>query len=255
MTKVEPPPVLTVKNSFEALEEEDEEDDEFELPEACGRCGVGVCGGWEELMPRQLVTENKKKAENLNRKQREKVVEAKRGDNGHAMTLTSEPLQEVHALSGTSWMHIDPATKWRRVRSVMDSGASDNCGPPELAPEVPIEESPGSKRGQRYAAAGGKTIENLGQKMVQMKTDLGQDVVGTWQMAEVVRPLNSVKKICEKGNRVIFGSEGGVIQNLYTGEEIPFGVEGDIYTLDLWLPPVEDGEKTNLGFTRLGPGR
>ena len=135
----------------------------------------------------------------------------------------------------------------------MDSGASDNCGPPELAPEVPIEESAGSKRGQRYAAAGGKMIDNLGQKTVEMVTQDGKGVVGTWQMAEVVRPLNSVKKICEKGNRVIFGSEGGIILNLSTGEEIPFGVEGDIYTLDLWLPPtVEDGGG-NPGFP--GPGQ
>jgi len=98
----------------------------------------------------------------------------------------------------------------------------------------------------------------MGEKVVPMVTDHGRDKVGTWQMVDVVRPLNSVRKVCKQGNRVIFGAEGGVIQDIHTGEEIPFGVEDEIYTLDLWLPPENQtgvrhwGEGDGLGFTRQG---
>jgi len=242
------PPGLTLKNRYGGLEGEDEEEEEFGLPEAMA--------GWEEQpKPGHQMQENKRKA-------MKKVKHRDWRPLKHAMTLTAEPVEEpIQALSGVSWLHVDPETKWRRVRSVVDSGASDNCGPPELAPEVPVVESAGSRRGQRYAAAGGKSIENLGEKTVEMVTNAGQDIVGTWQMAEVVRPLNSVMRICQKGNRVWFEETGGAIENLYTGEVTTFGTEGDIYTLDLWLPPAEGvgaqggpkgDEGAGLGFT--GPG-
>ena len=246
--QVSPPPGLTVHNMFGNFTSEDEED--FELPEAeFPRIDQQVSRKSQEFSKKKVMKQVKPKEW--------RPVKA-----GHALTLTAEPLDEpVQALQGVGWLHIDPETKWRRVRSVMDSGASDNCSPPELAHEVEIEESEGSKRGQKYAAAGGKTIDNMGQKTVNMVTQVGQPVVGTWQIAEVLRPLNSVMKICKNGNRVIFEESGGYIENLYTGEVTEFGTEGDIYTLDLWLPPeghagVKGGKQdeggTSSGFP--GPG-
>ena len=45
----------------------------------------------------------------------------------------------------------------------------------------------------------------------------------------------SVSAICFKGNRVIFGKSGGVIQNIATGQEIPFERQGGIYALGIWI--------------------
>jgi len=249
--KIDPPPGLKTHNRFTGLNEhENEEEDELELLEVD-----------EDEWPEVTVEVKPKQKLKMPKKVTWKPVTGM----GHAMTLTAEPMEDpVHSLSGASWMHIDPVTKWRRVRSVMDSGASDCCSPPELAPEVDIVESPGSRRGQKYIAAAGKTIDNLGEKTVEMMTNAGKGVVGTWQMAEVTRPLNSVRKICQKGNRVIFEEDGGWIQNLYTGDWTEFGTEGDIYTLDLWLPPAGEAAAkggpqmgcapcgSDLGFTRPG---
>ena len=52
--------------------------------------------------------------------------------------------------------------EWTRIRTVMDSGAAESVGPPSMAPEVPIRESPGSRRGQAYIAAGHERIPNMG---------------------------------------------------------------------------------------------
>ena len=62
---------------------------------------------------------------------------------------------------------------------------------------------------------------------------------------EVQRPLMSVHQICQQGNLVVFGEQGGYILNLTDGTQTPFGVEDNVYILDLYLPP-------QAGFTRPG---
>ena len=54
--------------------------------------------------------------------------------------------------------------EWTRIRTVMDSGAAESVGPPSMAPEVPIRESPGSLAGRAYIAAGGERLPNMGRK-------------------------------------------------------------------------------------------
>ena len=97
--------------------------------------------------------------------------------------------------------------------------------------------SMGSRRGQHYTAAGGKRIANEGEKHLAMVTNDGAEVATTWQTVDINRPLSSVRQICLQGNRVVFGATGGVILNLETGHETPFGVEDNVYVLDLWLKP------------------
>ena len=47
----------------------------------------------------------------------------------------------------------------------------------------------------------------------------------------------SVHQICSKGNNVVFGESGGYILNLQDGSQTPFGVEDNVYVMDLYLPP------------------
>ena len=107
-------------------------------------------------------------------------------------------------------------------------------------------ESPGSKRGLVYnaAAKGTKPLTNDGQKFLMMMSDEGK-LATCWQTVEVARPLLSVRQITRQGNRVTFGRSGGEIVNLQTGKVTTFGMEGNIYVMDLWIPPSQ-------GFTRPG---
>jgi len=243
-----PPPGLTDGSRFRALQTEE---DELDIPEV----GEEHTGCQPKNTDTEVLAGGRKRKQPMKRvKKDEWKAVSSVPKNGHAMTFFSEPAPaSAMALSSSSWMSVCPKTGWRKVKSVMDSGASDNCAPPELAPEVEIEESEGSRRGQKFSAAGGKTLENLGEKTLGMVTGGGADTVGTWQMVEVVRPLNSVRKVCKQGNRVLFGAEGGIIYNIESGEQIPFGVEDEIYTLELWLPP--EGQVANgkaSGFPRPG---
>ena len=55
----------------------------------------------------------------------------------------------------------------------------------------------------------------------------------------------SVHQICQNGNIVVFGEKGGHIMNLADGSQTQFGVEDNVYVLNLYFPPAE-------GFRRPG---
>ena len=91
-------------------------------------------------------------------------------------------------------------------------------------------------------------MTNDGEKDVLMVTDDGRMLATCWQTVEVQRPLLSVRQIAQQGNRVTFGALGGEIYNTKTGRVVKFGMEGNVYVLDLWIPP----SNMSPGFTRRG---
>ena len=91
----------------------------------------------------------------------------------------------------------------------MDSGAAQSVAPPSMAPGVPIEESPGSQRGQQYVSASGDRMPNMGQQKLQVQTSKGRDAKVLYQIAEVSRPLTAVSQTCDNGNWVLYTPHGG----------------------------------------------
>ena len=130
-------------------------------------------------------------------------------------------------------------TGWRRVKSVMDSGASESVQHPDEVPEVEVRPSPGSRIGQRYTSASGDEIPNLGEKILDVVTKEGIEFKTKYQAADVSRTLNSVSEVCDaggpEGQYVIYSKWGGQIWNPQTRRTMPFEREGGIYTLDTWV--------------------
>ena len=87
-----------------------------------------------------------------------------------------------------------------------------------------------------YSAAGETKITNQGGKDITVVTGANEVVQTNWQTVDITRPLSSVRQICLQGNRVLFGAQGGVIYNIESGQETPFGIEDNVYVFDLWLP-------------------
>ena len=72
----------------------------------------------------------------------------------------------------------------------------------------------------------------------------------TFQVADVVRPLTSVSKICDAGNgrnEVVFTADGGYIWHDTDQAYTPFNREDGIYVLRTWL-----NKGLNQSFTRQG---
>ena len=79
-------------------------------------------------------------------------------------------------------------------------------------PYVPLDESPGSKRGQCYVSASAGRMPNMGQQVLNIQTDEGIDTTVLYQIAEVSRPLTSVSATCDRGNWVVYTPQA----NLYS---------------------------------------
>ena len=179
---------------------------------------------------------------------------AESGDHcsGQANCVTKiNPTNLLNPLVKNTWESVDPNSGYRKVKAIVDSGASKSVAAGSLAPEIPTQPSEGSRRGETYAAAakGGKPLENEGEKIIPAMTGQGRGVTTTWQVVDVSRPLMSVHQICQRGNVVVFGESGGYILNLSDGTQTPFGVEDNVYVLDLYLPPAT----TTKGFRRQVP--
>ena len=140
---------------------------------------------------------------------------------------------------------------WLKVKSVMDSGASESVASPLMCPDYEVRPSAGSRRGQEYTAANGEHIPNLGEQVLSVVMEDGREGNIKYQSCDVSRPLNSVSEICdaggEQGQIVVFNKWGGEIYNPQTGRSRPFQREDGIYTLQMWVRPNKPS-----GFTRPG---
>ena len=98
----------------------------------------------------------------------------------------------------------------------MESGAAQSVAPPSMAPGVPIEESPGSQRGQQYISARKERLRIIGQQTLKVTTYEGQQGKSLFQAADISRPLTAVSQTCDNGNCVVYTPHGGFIWNLQT---------------------------------------
>ena len=176
-----------------------------------------------------------------NMKGQERSAEKKVGNLCPLIRETGESPELQTVADIGRWMNRCEQTGLMHIKSVLDSGATDSCAPHEMCPEVPSQPSEGSRRGQSYTTAGGKKIKNEGEKNLSMVTEMGEMVGTNWQTVDITRPSTSVRQICQQGNRVAFGAQGGVILNLETGKETHLRVEDNVYVLDLWLPRPASG--------------
>ena len=158
-----------------------------------------------------------------------------------------EGADEVLGLSDYASMHGD----WIRISSVMDSGACAPVAPVNMFPGMLVRENAASRAGKTFSAASGHDIKRYGETHLKAVTDNGMETEVLFQLCDVACPLVSISAVCDKGNRVIFGRAGGVVQNLATGAEVPFERRGGVYALGLWVRrPREPGPAAAGGDTR-----
>ncbi len=136
-----------------------------------------------------------------------------------------------------------PDQEWKKLSIAVDSGACENViDAAEEVPGYPVEESRASRAGVTYATAAGEEIPNLGEVMLPMVTTEGSKGKMKMQVAEVTKPLASVKRICEAGHMVVFDEEASYMINKRTGQINYFREDGGNYMLDVWIPPNRPGD-------------
>ena len=114
-------------------------------------------------------------------------------------------------------VHLASGLGWRRVSAIMYSASAECVAPECIAKSIPLVETEALRQGQTYHTADGGVIKNKGEKTVTMYSETGDRYRARYQITDVSRPLNSVSRVCDQGNNVLFTQTGGWIINHETG--------------------------------------
>ena len=140
----------------------------------------------------------------------------------------AEPESELNTAENEVPEYID-------VDVAADSGAGDNVLSRVDVPGHVVQESPGSRRGQKFKGAGGHVMENEGQMALDMLApledeDTYNEVGVTWQVADVCRPLLSVSKVCDKSNHTVtFDAKKAIVRDAKGRIVCVFHRKGNLY--------------------------
>jgi hypothetical protein len=97
----------------------------------------------------------------------------------------------------------------------------------------------------RFINASGGEMGHYGERTANFRT-VGESAIMslTFQVSDVQKPLAAVRRISEKGNRVVFGPTDNYIENVATGRRIQMTKKGGSYVV-----PAELIMKEVSGFT------
>ena len=138
------------------------------------------------------------------------------------------------------------------IMIAVDSGAGASVMNPKTAPNYPVTESEGSRRGVKYVGPGGERIANEGKQKVGFMLKGGQCSQITFNSAKVRKPLLAVSSVCDKGNITIFTPSGSWIIPMdakLLAEFLAFVAkfagkielirENGVYHLPAWILPMQ----------------
>ena len=133
--------------------------------------------------------------------------------------------EELHAAEEEEFIIMEAAA---------DSGAGDNVASEADAPGYEVNGSAAPRRGSRFVGAGGHGMKNQGEMLLKMEApiDDGRDqpIESMFQVADVVRPLFSVSRICDHGNNTMtFDKTKAVVRNPKGKVLMVFKRKGNLY--------------------------
>ena len=158
---------------------------------------------------------------------------------------------EAYVLEGEAFDELNVADAGfaeEVIQIALDSGAGEHVANRNIAPSYSIAESPGSRAGQHFVAAGGARIPNEGQFKLRLRSGgrargEGKDIESTFQVAKVTRPLWSVGRICDEGFSVNFTQTEAVVIDKAGKGICKFHRKGGLYVTDLHLKnPIDKAQ-------------
>jgi hypothetical protein len=215
-------------NRFEALREEDEmEDEEFDEEE------------WPKPGEVAYVVKNRfKKKEKYQEKFKDGELVKEQGGKMSikdlavcAVPFASCPVPP--GLGGGAAKSIDAVElEWKKLGLediTIDSAAEESVCPKNWA--VAFGTKPAERR-MRFINASGGEMGHYGERTAKFRT-IGESAIMslTFQVSDVQKPLAAVRRITEKGNKVVFGPEGSFIENTTTGRRIQMTKKGGSYVV------------------------
>ena len=154
--------------------------------------------------------------------------------------------------------------EWEATEVIIDSGAHVSVGPPKQGKKAgySVQESPGSRAGICYTAAGGGELPNLGQRFMAVLTEEGTVKGMHQQVADVIKPLEAVRANVKANHAVVFDDDGtgrglgSYMINKATGEINAIRDDGSDYIMRRWIIPEQEvpyAMGNNQDFIRPSP--
>ena len=105
----------------------------------------------------------------------------------------------------------------------------------DMLTRVTTVECYAQKKEVQYEVADGTLIPNLGEKKFVAVSDGGVTRQMKAQVCEVNKPLLSVHRVVQAGNRVVLSASGSFAPDDSTGETMELVEKGGMYMLRLWV--------------------
>ena len=168
-------------------------DPEFELVESDNEEPPDLEPSDDEYEPEPVIPEPKPEVEEPHTTMDEWLDSLKNTKQGILSLAFFGEVEQLHGLP-----QVEP--EYLEVEMTLDTGASVHAINRLDLPGFKVEESPGSRVGQRFQAAGGPLIPNEGQILLSMiAPGTNKELRCNVQVAAVTRPLLSVTKMTENG--------------------------------------------------------
>ena len=90
-------------------------------------------------------------------------------------------------------------------------------------------------KGMQYKVASGSLIPNLREKKFMAVDSNGLERHMVSQVCDVNKPLLSVSKIVQEGNKVVFSKMGSFVEDETSGEKMYMREAGGMYLVKLWV--------------------
>ena len=145
-------------------------------------------------------------------------------------------------------VHNDRCKVKKKGKVTVDSGAEASVWPASSVSWENVYETNDSAKGIGFVAANGSRMENYGGAQVKFEKD-GKLKAMDFQVTDCKKPLASVAKIIDRGNRVVFDNDESYIMNKATGEKIMLERERGTFVMVVEFEMDED-ENTTSCFRR-----
>ena len=239
---------LKIAEKTSSTKEEDEDGGEASAKEAKGKDEHTLKKEKETLKKKSEVEKEKVLKKNGFEERKSGIKEA---DNEGFQTVKSKRAmkRERHNQnkgnkeSINMLMTINPPTvnrvtetpEWEEIEMAVDSGATETVVGIDMLESIETSEGEAARKGVEYEVASGQTIPNLGEKQFVAVGEEGCMRKMKAQVCDVNKPLLSVNRMVQAGNRVVFENGNNYVEDLSSGERMYLTEKGGMYMLKLWV--------------------
>ena len=93
-------------------------------------------------------------------------------------------------------------------------------------------------------------MSNQGEKVIQEITREGEKIGMTFQIADVAKPLGSVRAMLDAGNKLVFEKGNSYISEKSGKVKTTIQERNGAFVFDLWMPKGKEGAIANVNANR-----